>query len=302
MASGGWRAAGGEKAETAPTLAQALALAAGTLRDAGIDAPALEARVLLAHVLGITPERLVMELGEAATLESRVEAAFERIVQRRAAGEPMAYITGTKEFWSLDFWVTPATLIPRPDSETLIQAVIDCFPDRARPYRMLDLGVGSGCLIVAALREYPSATGVGIDRDAQALRVAARNAASHSVSGRVQFVQSHWGAALAGRFDVILCNPPYIAPEERSLLEKTVVDFEPHGALFAPSSGLAAYEELAADLGRLLKAEGKALIEIGQGQSAAVSALFARSGLRVLAVIPDLAGIPRCMMVDSPQP
>ena len=183
---------------------------AALLRAAGIDNPRLDARLLLAHALGVSPAELIRDSHLPAD-----PATYDRLLARRAAHEPLAYILGHREFWSLRFAVSPATLIPRPESETLIEAALAAFADRRPPGRILDLGTGTGCLLLSALHEFPGAFGVGVDRSAAAARLAAANAAALGLADRAAFLCGDWAAALAARFDLVLCNPPYI-PTRRS--------------------------------------------------------------------------------------
>ena len=263
---------------------------AAALRAAAARIDRLDAEVLLAHSLGIARMDLLLDLDRPIDL-----AAFAAHVDRRAAGEPVAYITGSREFWSLDLRVTHDVLIPRPDSETLIEAAVAHFAGRAGPERVLDLGTGSGALLLAALSEWPDATGVGVDASAAALAVAAGNAAGLGFGERASFVDGGWSAA-AGAFDLVLCNPPYVAAGDA--LPRDVTDWEPHAALFAGEDGLGDYCALAPLIGGYLAPGGVACIEIGSTQADAVTALFAAEGLTV-ALRRDLAGLPRCLVVTN---
>jgi release factor glutamine methyltransferase len=248
---------------------------AGLIRTAaariGGETPRLDAELIVAHALGVSREALLLgdpDVGDAA--------AVEALVARRAAGEPVAYILGRQEFWSLDFEVTPDVLIPRADTETLIEAARRRF-DRDRPLRILDLGTGSGALIVAALTEWPRASGVASDISPAALAIARRNADRHGVSGRCAFRCADWDAGIEGPFDLVLSNPPYIAATEA--LGPGVAEHEPGGALFAGADGLDAYRRLVPALPRLLAPRGFAVLEIGHRQAAAVLAIGRASRL-----------------------
>ena len=256
------------------------------LAEAAGQVDRLDAEVLLADQLGI--ERLAM----LATPDRLADAAAFRLrLERRRRGEPVAYITGRREFWSLDLLVSPDVLIPRPDSETLIELARSIC--RARPpATILDLGTGSGALLLAALTVFPQARGVGVDRSPAAVAVALGNARRTGLASRARFVVGHWGEALGQRFDLILANPPYVADGEA--LPADVGAFEPASALFAGPDGLASFRQILPDLPRLLAAGGTALVEHGAAQQPAVAALAARAGL-VARGHRDLAGRPRAL-------
>src|SRR4051812_20161064 len=202
-----------------------LTAAAERLRLAGVESPRREARLLLAYALGVKQEDLVSRhVGQPG---AEALARFETALARRAAREPLAYILGSREFWSLDFAVGPDVLVPRPDSEALIEEALRRFPDRDAPLRGLDLGTGSGCLLLAFLSERPAAQGVGADISPAALGVAAQNAAALRLEKRTRFVHSDWMEKISGRFDAIFINPPYIAQGELSTLEPEVARYEP---------------------------------------------------------------------------
>jgi release factor glutamine methyltransferase len=218
---------------------------------------------------------------------------LEALVQRREVGEPLAYITGRRAFWTIELEVGPGVLVPRPDSETLIEAAAEHFAGSA-PARVLDLGTGPGTLLLAALAEWPLATGIGVDGSAAALAYARRNAERLGLAERCRFQQGDWGAGLSEIFDLILCNPPYV--EAGADLPRDVAEWEPREALFAGADGLDAYRRLAPDIARLLQPGGVACVEIGQGQEAAVAALMEAKRLRVSSRA-DLAGITRCLVL-----
>ena len=264
------------------------ALRAATAALAATSAtPRLDAELLLAHALGTTREALL--LGGAA--EARVPEGFASLLARRRAGEPVAYLTGRRAFWSIELQVAPGVLIPRPDSETLIEAAFGHF-GRAGPARVLDLGTGSGALLLAALAEWPATTGLGIDRSPCALAIAAGNAERLGLAPRARFAEAGWAAARDGGFDLVLCNPPYI--EEGAALPRDVAQFEPAEALYAGADGLDAYRAIAPLL--RLPPGGLACVEVGAGQAAAVRALFGAAGFRT-AVRSDLARVERCVLV-----
>ena len=264
---------------------EALAIAVERLRPVS-DTPRLDAELLAAHALEITREALLL-----GGLDGDAPASLAPLLDRRAAGEPVAYITGRQDFWTLSLAVTPQVLIPRADSETLIEAAIARLAERP-PLRILDLGTGSGALLLAALDHWPDATGLGVDASPGA--VAAGNAAALGLVDRAAFRQGDWTAGIDERFDLILCNPPYV--EDGAQLAHGVVGFEPHGALFAGADGLECYRLLAPRLDDVAAPGAIACVEIGAGQAAAAGALFAASGWNC-EVFRDLAGRDRCLVL-----
>ncbi|MBN9544090.1 MAG: peptide chain release factor N(5)-glutamine methyltransferase [Alphaproteobacteria bacterium] len=270
--------------------------AADRLRQAGVDSGRRDARILLAWAMRISREQLIA----ADRRPSQEEAeAFRAMIDRRVAREPVAYITGRKEFWSLEFTVGPGVLIPRPDTETLIETALSLFPDRAAPIAIADLGTGSGALLVAALKEFPQARGWGFERSPEALRYARANLEAHGLGARAEILAADWTAAPAAGFDLVLSNPPYIPTAEIGTLEAEVRAYEPRAALDGGPDGLDSYRSLAAILPRLLRPGATALLELGQGQFAAVEPLF--QDLQTHPPVPDLAGIPRVLVLKRPK-
>ena len=253
------------------------------------DTPRLDAELLMAHAMQISREDLVLR-----HLDSAVPDAFAALLSRRMAHEPIAYITGTRAFWTIDLAVGPGALIPRPDSETMIEAAVAHFVGRV-PGRILDLGTGPGTLLLAALAEWAKACGTGIDMSEQALDYARRNAIALGMDMRAEFVTGDWATGVEGKFDLILANPPYIAERER--LPPTVADHEPHVALFAGADGLDAYRAIIPDLPRLIASAGLVVLEIGHSQADAVSAMLREVGLTPHLHV-DLAGRPRVVSAD----
>ena len=265
------------------------ALAEATARLSPVSgSPRLDAELLMAHALGISREELLL-----ARLSDPAPPAFEGLVRRRLAHEPVAYITGRRAFWTIELEVAPGVLIPRPDSETLIEAAVDHFRD-APPRTALDLGTGSGALLLAALDQWPELAGHGRDRSEQALTIAAANAGRLGLAGRATFSLGDWAEGLAGPFDLILCNPPYV--EAGADLPPDVLRWEPAEALFAGADGLDAYGRLAPAIPPLLAPGGVACFEIGSAQAEQATALFAAEGLGVT-LRRDLAGRPRCLVL-----
>ena len=271
--------------------AAALERAAARLAAAGIEQPRREARMLLAHALG----RRAGALLQAGRIAEPI--GFGAMVDRRAAREPMAYITGRQGFWTLDLAVTPATLIPRADSETLIEAARDAAPDHVDT--ILDLGTGSGALLLAALVVFPQAWGVGVDRSIDALTIARANAHTNGLGGRTAFAALDWGRSLAGRFDVILANPPYIPTGVIPTLMPEVSEYEALAALDGGPDGLDCYRVIVPQLHGLLAAHGIAVLEIGADQACAVSELGRASGFRGPVLHRDLGGNARAVVLGS---
>jgi release factor glutamine methyltransferase len=264
----------------------ALAAAAARLARSS-ESARLDAELLMAKALGDTRGNLLL-----SRMADECPAAFDALVARREAGEPVAYILGRRAFWTIELEVGPGVLIPRPDSETLMEAALEHFGARS-PSRILDLGTGPGTLLLAALDQWRGASGLGIDRSRAALQVAERNAVRLGLATRAEFRLGDWGQGIQERFDLILCNPPYV--EESAELVRDVKDWEPPEALFAGPDGLAEYRRLAPEIPRLLLPGGIACLEIGAGQEAAASALFEAQGLAVSSRR-DLAGIARCLV------
>jgi release factor glutamine methyltransferase len=229
------------------------------------------------------------------------QADFDALVARRMAREPLAFILGRREFWSLDFAVSSATLIPRPDSETLIEAALAAFAGRAPPRRVLDLGTGTGCLLLAALSEFRHAIGIGVDRSAAAAALAARNAASLGLADRAIFVCCDWASALDGCFDLVVCNPPYIPSSELGDLMPEVARHEPPSALDGGPDGLSAYRRLVPELHCLLSPDGFAVLELGAGQAGAVTELARDAGF-LATTRQDLSGIVRVLVLHPAPP
>ncbi len=275
------------------TVAQAIRDAAARL-DGITDNPRLEARLLLGHALALSQHDLIRDPSRAVD-----PTGFETLVARRARREPLALILGQREFWSMAFNVSAATLIPRPDSETLVEAALTTFTDRAPPEQILDLGTGTGCLLLALLKEFPSAFGVGLDLSADAAKLASGNATRLGLADRAAFVVGDWMAPVAGRVDLIVCNPPYIAHPDLADLMPEIALHEPTRALDGGPDGYAAYRAILPDLRNHLKPNGVAIIELGFGQAIYVSDMARNQGL-VAAVRADLATVPRALVLTAP--
>ena len=292
------------------TLEQTVARVSRDLVEAGIGSAALDARLLVGHALGKSAEDMVLQGQDV--LNTAQTDAVNLLVARRQAREPLAYIIGVKEFWSLDFEVDKHTLIPRPDSETVIVKALEvlaCGRNESDhqsstfhacneyPLSILDLGTGTGCLLLSLLSELPGAWGVGVDCSAGALRVAKRNAVRHKLADRASFIQADWGATIDKRFNLVITNPPYIMSRDINALAPDVSCFEPWGALDGGEDGLSAYRQLASQVHKLLLPGGFVIAEIGAGQATKVQQiLFDQGRLSLLELAPDLAGVPRCVV------
>lgn len=284
------RGLAGKDENMPPTVSQTLRSAAAALAAIS-DTARLDAELLMAHALGVSRSGLLLQQADLA-----VPARFAGLLARRIGHEPVAYITGCQDFWDLTLAVTPDVLIPRGDSETLIETAIDAFAGRDGPARVLDLGTGSGALLLAALSAFPAATGVGIDASERALAVAERNTQALGFGQRALFQRANWrGEGWAdglGEFDLILCNPPYV--EESAELAPMVAAHEPHSALYAGSDGLGDYRIVIPAIPALLAPHGIAVFEIGFTQADAVSDLASKAGLST-EMRRDLSGNPRCL-------
>jgi release factor glutamine methyltransferase len=267
-----------------------LAQATQRLSSAGIDSARLDARILLAHTLGARSDSVFSGI----EIDASQADAFESLIARRVSREPVAYITGKKEFFSLEFEVGPGVLIPRPETETLVEEALRAFPDRHTRLDVLDFGTGSGCLIVAFLAHYANAHGLAVDSSPEALVWAARNVERHKLSSRCSIRAGDWNAT--GVFDVIFANPPYLTNDEFEHAAPEIGLHEPEAAFIAGCDGLAAYRVLAPVLAGSLKPDGLVFLEVGAGQAHAVTGILERHGLEARHSVPDLAGIARCLI------
>jgi release factor glutamine methyltransferase len=276
------------------------------LTAAGIDNARFEARLLLAEASGLTIEQLVARGTD--DVPANVAETARSLTARRVRREPMAYILGEREFWGLPFKVSPAVLVPRPDSETLIEAVLSLMPDRARAWRILDLGLGSGCLLLTLLREYPQAQGVGLEASAEALVMAQENANVLGVAGRAQLIAGDWRRpgwaeallqALGAPFDLVVSNPPYIASAAVPKLMPEVASFEPRLALDGGADGFDAYQVIIAASPRLVTAGGFMAVEVGERQVPEITRLFAAAGFSPRPPWKDLGGIDRVVTASN---
>jgi release factor glutamine methyltransferase len=282
------------------SLAEALRLMTQFFRLNGIAEANADARVLLGHALHLERAQLLAQSDRL--LEAREVNAISSLAARRLTREPVARILGVKEFWSLPLAVTPDVLVPRPETETLVEAALDTALRnglRLEKLRVLDIGTGSGALLLALLSELPNATGIGTDISAAALDVARANAQRNRLAERCRFVACNVADSVIGAFDLIVANPPYIRTGDIAGLEPEVREYDPKLALDGGDDGLDGYRAIAAAANHLLAPGGRLIVELGVGQEAAVRTLFTKAGLTVAAARKDLAGIPRALSVRN---
>jgi len=280
---------------------EAVHLIAEQLEAAGIDTARLDARILVAHAMEVESAR-IFGYPETVLTDGQSQRLTE-VSTRRIGREPLARIVGEKEFWSLTFKVSEETLIPRPETETLVECVLEHISDKAAPLNILDLGTGSGCLLLALLHEIESATGIGVDMSDDALKTAGENAISLGLDARVQFQKNDWchglGQTFPEGFDLIVSNPPYIPNDEIPGLEPEVAVFEPYAALAGGEDGLDAYRNLVMASTGLLASGGVLGFEVGRTQAEQVRDLGIAAGLGFVEIREDLAGITRCVLFSG---
>jgi release factor glutamine methyltransferase len=280
---------------TAETIASARQALTRAFAAAALDSPELDARILVGHALGLDATSLVSQGMRQVTSSER--AAIAALAQRRLAHEPVARILGVKEFWGLPFRLNEETLVPRPETETVVEAALAALgPRRQHALRIADLGTGSGALLLALLSECPKALGIGTDLSHEALVCARRNAHVLRLHKRASFTVCNYGAALKGSFDLVVSNPPYVRRCDIATLQPEVRRFDPARALDGGDDGLHGYRTIAADAGRLLVPGGLIVVELGNGQANAVAALFSAAGLAVERPRPDLSGVSRALL------
>ncbi len=284
------------------TPAEALALGTVRLREAGIESAGHDAEVLLRHVLGWDRARLLVE--SARALEPESEASFLALLTERAARRPLQHLTGTQWFWRHEFLVTPDVLIPRPETELIVETALDLLCNVPTPV-IADVGTGSGCIALSLAAERPDAIVSGIDISPAALAVARQNASRLSLDGRLRFLLGDLLEPLRelfGRVDLVASNPPYVDPDETAALPPEVRQHEPAPALYAPGERYLVYRRLVPQAAAALKPGGSLLLEVGRGMSEEVARICEAAGLRVERVIPDLQGIPRTVVAVKPDP
>lgn len=282
--------------KTDATVAETQRLMVQSFRLAGIESPEADARLLLGHALRVDRARLFADSGRL--LDAREIDAVQMLAARRLRHEPVSRILGRKEFWSLMLDVSDAVLVPRPETETVVELALGAIKRDGRydaPLRILDIGTGSGALLLALLSELRSATGIGTDISMAALEIARGNAERNGLAARARFIRCNLADGIGGPFDLVVSNPPYIARAEIATLEPEVRDYDPALALDGGADGLDFYRALAREAPRLVAPEGRLIVELGAGQEMPVTALFETAGLTVSPAQPDLAGIPRAL-------
>ena len=267
------------------------------LRKTGIEEASLDARLLISHIIPVT--EIDFAINADQTVSNEQQNLIDVLVQKREKRIPMSQIFGEKEFWSLSFKVTKDTLTPRPDSETLIEVALNEFEDKNATLSILDLGTGSGCLLLTLLSELKNATGLGIDVSTSAIKVANENATNLSLNNRATFLKSDWFEKLSKtkKFDLIIANPPYIGLNEKPELTPEVCEHEPYSALFAGEEGLDDYRIIAADISSYMSEKSIIILEIGYRQSSAVIDIFEQKGFKNINVFQDLGGRDRCLLI-----
>jgi release factor glutamine methyltransferase len=280
---------------TAETIASARQALARAFAAAALASPELDARILIGHALGLDAAGIVSQGARQVT--SSEHAAIAALAQRRLAHEPVARILGVKEFWGLPLRLNEETLVPRPETETVVEAALAALGSRRQhALRIADLGTGSGALLLALLSECPRALGIGTDLSQEAIACARRNACALQLHERAFFTVCNYGAALKGPFDLVVSNPPYVRRSDIATLQPEVRLFDPARALDGGDDGLHGYRAITTDAGRLLAPGGLIVVELGAGQANTVATLFSAAGLAVESPCPDLSGVPRALL------
>lgn len=283
--------------KTTVTVAEALNQLKHLFLSAGLESPAMDARLLVGYATGLSLTELVTQAH--VLIDEKTEQLIQEMGRRRLKHEPVARILGTQDFWKLSFILNRETLVPRPDTETLVEYVLDLFPDKEAALQILDLGCGTGCILLSLLSEYPNAKGVGVDISEEALEAARFNAALNHIplkDEHIRFLHSDWTAEVYECFDVVVSNPPYIPTKDISALEPDVRDYDPHRALNGGSDGLDAYRVIFQQVRRIMKPDARLFLEIGQGQQTAVVCLGEKQGFRVGGIRKDYSGITRVLV------
>ena len=276
---------------------EALSIGRDQLNKKGIDDSLFESKLLIRSILKISSEDLIFS-SEFFLSESQFKT-FQYFLQRREKYEPIAYILNKKDFWKASFYVNNFTLIPRPDSEIIIETVLNLIPNKDRKLKFADLGTGSGCLIISLLQEYKYSEGIGIDNSKEAIKVAERNKNILSNNGRLSFKLADFSTFKTTEFDVIVCNPPYVNKNDINNIQQDVANYEPHQAIFADEEGFIYYKEIIYNLNKNYRCGQKVLFEVGLGQVEVVSNLLKNNDFRLILIEDDISGIPRCIAAEK---
>ena len=280
-------------------ISEALEFAKNNLKKQGIDSFGIDALLILCHSLVCTKEKIIFNPNLALTPDE--ESKFLANLKRRESREPISHILGKREFFGFDFTVSKDVLDPRADSESLIELALETFPDKDENLEILELGVGSGCLILTLLKLFPNCAAVAVDQSPKALEMAKKNAKNLEIANRIKLLKSDWFSNLdaAQKFDLIISNPPYIESQQIELLEAEVKNFEPRAALDGGDDGLDCYRDIAGNAGKFLKDSGFLILEIGRGQEEDVKEIFTQAGLKFVKEKQDLAGIIRALLFEK---
>lgn len=279
-------------------ISEALKLAIENLKQKGVDSPRIDAILLLGQATSFSREQIIFNSNFELTLDQ--EKHFFELVKKRENRQPISHILGKREFYSNDFFVNSDVLDPRPDSESLVDLVFEIFPEKSFSLKVLELGVGSGCLISTIVKYFPNATGIGVDISDKALAIAGKNAHFLNIADRLQLIESNWFSNLKNeKFDLIISNPPYIKTSDINFLQDEVKNFEPHLALDGGTEGLDCYEEISKNARSFLKEEGSLVVEIGKDQESDIIKIFEKSGLKFMRQKADLGGIVRCLFFKN---
>ena len=276
---------------------EALSIGREQLTKKGVINSLFEAKLLIKNILKVSDEDLIFT-SEVFLSESQFKT-FQSFLERRKKSEPIAYILNKKEFWKDYFYVNNSTLIPRPDSEIIIEMVLNLIPNKDKKLKFVDLGTGSGCLIISLLKEYKYSDGVGIDNSKEAIKVAEKNKNILTNNGRLSFKLADFVTFNTTEFDVIVCNPPYVNKNDIKNMQKDVTCYEPHQAIFADEEGFIYYKKIIRNLNNNHKCGQKVLFEIGLGQAEVVTNMLKSNDFRLIHVKDDIAGIPRCIVAEK---
>ena len=275
---------------------EALSIGNKELTEKGIINSLLETKLLIKDILNVSEEKLISST-EVFLSDAQFEI-YQSFLERRKQFEPIAYILNKREFWKDSFYVNNSTLIPRQDSEIIIETVLKLIPDKDEKLKFADLGTGSGCLIISLLKEYIYSTGVGIDVSKEAIKVAERNKNILYDKGRLRLELADFSLFETSEFDVIVCNPPYVNKNDLNKLQKDIVSYEPHQAIFADEEGFTYYKKVIQNLNKNFKCCQKVFFEIGLGQAESVTKLLKNNDFIIISIENDIAGIPRCIAAE----